>query len=100
MNFIMSLFQAVLNADLFSQLTVGLTPLIVFGVTWLVRQISPTLSGAATVGIVVPVLTALTVFVSYEAGLNANNVILQSVLGLASVFVNEFIRQMKQPKDS
>lgn len=91
------MLQEVPSPDLLSQLILWLTPLIVFGATWVVKQLGPKLSGAAIVGLAVPILTAILAAISYFLNLNANNVVLQIALGLVSVFVNEFIRQIKQP---
>jgi hypothetical protein len=97
MNFIMSFLQDVVpSPDILSQLTIWLTPLIVFAATWLVKKIGPNITGATTVAIIVPVLTAIVSFISYELNLSVGNVMLQIVLGLLSVFVNEFIKQVKQ----
>jgi hypothetical protein len=71
-----------------------LAPLVVFGVTELVKILLPKLPGWSIVGVVVPALSALAAII---ANLTVGSAfVTQLIIGLLAVFINELIRQLKQ----
>jgi hypothetical protein len=72
-----------------------LTPLIVFGVTQLVKLLMPKLTGAGIVGFVVPLLSLIQSWVATAIKPDMSYWMLV-LLGLLAVFVNELYKQFKQ----
>ncbi len=78
-----------------SELVTLFTPLIVFGVTYVVKKIVPSIAGWIIIMLVVPLLSLLITWVS---GLLANTGLTfweQFGYGLLAVFINELFKQLK-----
>ena len=72
-----------------------LMPLIVYGVTWLVKIIKPTLSGVMIVAVIVPLLSVVGAVVGSFVG-STTNFWAQFALNFLAIAVNEIIKQFKQ----
>lgn len=78
-----------------SELVTLFTPFVVFGVTYVVKKIIPSIAGWIIVMLVVPLLSLLITWVS---GLLANTGLTfweQFGYGLLAVFINELFKQLK-----
>ena len=89
--FIMAIILAILPTEIITLLA----PLVVYGVTELVKFILPKLPGWAILTGVVPLLSVVAAFIATLI-IPGLGFAVQVVLGLLSVFVAEAIRQFKQ----
>jgi len=78
-----------------TELIALLAPVVVFGVTYLVKWAIPKLPGWTVVSIVVPLLSVIVAWVA-QLLVPGLSFLLQVVLGLLAVFINELIRQLQQ----
>ena len=72
-----------------------LTPLVVYGVTWLIRKFVPNVAGWFIVMFIVPLLS---LGITWVTGLLGNPELTfwgQFAYGLLAVFVNELLKQLK-----
>lgn len=81
------------------QILTILTPLVVFGATKLVRLVLPKVSGAVIVGAIVPLLSAAAALLG-QLLVPGSSWLEQFAIGLVAVFVNELIKQLKQPRQA
>ena len=78
-----------------SELVAILTPLVVYGVTWLIRKFVPNVAGWFIVMFIVPLLS---LGITWVTGLLGNPELTfwgQFAYGLLAVFVNELYIQLK-----
>jgi hypothetical protein len=76
-----------------------ITPLIIMGVTWLVRKVKPKLSGWTIVWLIVPALAALLSFITTQLDLTTFGFWMQSVWNLLAIVITELIKQLNQGND-
>lgn len=70
-----------------------LTPVLTLGAVWAAKKIIPSLQGIGTL-IAVPVIAGLITLISNAFVDNDLSWILQLVLGMGSVFLNQFYREL------
>ncbi len=75
----------------------ALTPLIIFGVTWVVQKIKPTLMGWNIVWVVIPILSFLATVLLQLADL-ATSFLSQFLWNFLSVVVAQLIIQLSEEK--
>ncbi|MBK7380478.1 MAG: hypothetical protein IPJ03_22455 [Ignavibacteriales bacterium] len=88
-------FIAILAVILVTDLINILSPLVVFGVTWLVGRIA-TVQGWVVVMVIVPALSLLAAWLAEVMGATGLSFWAQFGINLVAVFVNEAIRQIGQ----
>lgn len=72
-----------------------LMPLVIFGVTWLVKTIKPTLSGVVIVAVIIPLLSVVGAVIGTFVG-STTAFWAQFALNFLAIAVNEIIKQLKQ----
>lgn len=75
-------------------ITLILTPLVVWGVTELIKYITQIVSSQIILFVIVPVVSLLIAFLGTLTGLS--ELWLQSLVGLTSVGLNEFLKHFKK----
>ena len=76
------------------QIILLVTPVIVWVVTWMVKNLFSKLPGWAVVGIVVPVISLALALITNVMAIG-DNFWLQLVVGVIAVFINEVKKQIK-----
>ena len=76
------------------QIILLVTPIIVWVVTWMVKNLFSKLPGWAVVGIVVPVISLALALITNVLTIG-DNFWLQLVVGVIAVFINEVKKQIK-----
>lgn len=80
----------------FIQLLAILSPLLVYAATWLVGKFFTAIPGWTITTLIVPGLSALVAY--FSSASTGSSMTMQFAYGLLAVFVNEFIKQLKQLK--
>lgn len=78
-----------------TELVTLFTPLVVYGVTWIVRKFAPGLPGWVVVMLIVPLLSLAVVALTGLLGQTSLTFWQQFAYGLLAVFVNELYVQLK-----